>query len=458
MKKKKNIKNKNVSKDNEVFKDTKKKDIKIVVIIVFMLVVLLSTIIILSIKCRSNNSDVVENNSKQNNNEQHIMTIKKEIIVEVGSELPKISDYYNNYEKQENEEIEYYFEDEKINLEDMVITDEKGSFLKEVKEYKVIINGKDESILKVVDTTKPEVKIRELTITEGEKYDIKSFVLEYRDNSNLEDFDINYEDESNSSISKEGTYDIVINICDKYNNCVEETTKLIVNSKKGSTSSSNSNNTSKNDKNTNENSIKTYVKDVKEKVIINSENKYGTIINTYVTITYKVYSDGSKEEASRTKETKEIDFSKFNGTVSQMKVEAQSIYSSLANTRTTILNKTNEYRREVGASELVLDEKLSMVATIKAIEMAYSNKFDHTRPGGKQWITLHEEYMGSSLYEYFTYAENIALNNTNDLGACEQWRKSEGHYKNMINSSFKKIGIGKYTLNGTSYYVQEFGG
>ena len=492
-----------------------KKNIQLIVIITIIILVLVGTIIFGGAKLKSHNKsndDVDEYSSKQINVEDDKMTIKKEVIVEIGSEVPKISDYYNNYEKQETEEIEYYFGNEKISLEDMVITNENGTFLKEVKIYKVIINGKDETTLKVVDTTKPEVKLQELTITEGDTYDIKSFVLEYKDNSNSGDYSISYKDESNSALNKEGTYDIVINICDKYDNCVEETTKLIINNKKnnnssntssnssGSTSGNNSNNTSsnssnnssKNDKNNsgstgstgnsgssgnsgstgssgntgntgssgNTGSTKKLVKTVNEEVVLSKETKYGTTTTTTTTVTYNIYDDGSKEEVSRSGKTTVIDYKNFNGTVPQMKIEARSIYNSLASSRTTILNKTNEYRREVGAPNLTLDEDLSMIATIKAIEMAYSNVFAHERPDGREWISLHGEYWNYDFTRFASYGENIAFYYfAADELACEGWRESEGHYKNMINPTYTKLGVGKYTNSmGKVFFVQEFGG
>ncbi len=449
--------------------ENNKKRLIVGIVIFLLLVICLSVILKIIYHKEDLNTQEVEHN------EQKVNILKDELVLEVGSELPIVSEYYDNFQDDENKEVKYYLNDKEVTLDEL-------KHLKDVNEYKVIIDGTDETKLRVVDTTKPEVKLQELTITEGDKYDIKSFVLEYKDNSNIDEYVISYKDSEDSSLNKEGTYDIELTICDQYDNCIDEATKLIINktgsstntnkdnnsnsSNKDSSNKNNSNTTSSNNTTNNNTTNKTtsktpstttkkYVKDVTEKVVTKKETKYGTTITHYVNVTYKTYSDGSKVEKSRTKESLEINYKNFNGKFADMKKEAQNIYSSLNKTRTTILNETNKYRKEKNVSDLVLDKDLSMIATIKAIEMAYSNVFAHERPDGRIWYSLHDEY---GYKNYYTIAENIAYNYTTDLDACRQWRESSGHYANMINNSMTKIGIGKYTLNGKTYYVQEFAG
>ena len=171
--------------------------------------------------------------------------------------------------------------------------------------------------------------------------------------------------------------------------------------------------------------------------------------------TYNVYNDGSKKEVSRKNTTTKIDQSTFNGKVSTMKSEASSIYNSLSTTRNTVLNITNKYRKEVNASDLSLDPTLSLMATIRAMEMAYSGKFSHTRPDGREWSTLWEDYQGSKPAGV-SIGENLAYGFSSDETACQGWRESEGHYKNMISVAYNKLGVGKYTFNGKTYWVQLF--
>jgi uncharacterized protein YkwD len=87
------------------------------------------------------------------------------------------------------------------------------------------------------------------------------------------------------------------------------------------------------------------------------------------------------------------------------------------------------------------------------MEMAYSGKFSHTRPDGREWSTLWTDYSGS-IPGGVVIGENLAYNYSSDEAACEGWRNSQGHYENMINPIFTKIGIGKFTFNGKTYWVQ----
>ena len=140
-----------------------------------------------------------------------------------------------------------------------------------------------------------------------------------------------------------------------------------------------------------------------------------------------------------------------------MKPEANNLYNNLSSTRDTIVTETNKYRSEQGLTGLRVDKTLSILATVRAMEMAYGNKFSHTRPNGKSWDTFwNESGFNFSVPAGGTYGENLAYGYTSDLGACNGWRNSEGHYANMINPAYTKIGIGKYTLNGKTYWVQFF--
>ena len=139
-----------------------------------------------------------------------------------------------------------------------------------------------------------------------------------------------------------------------------------------------------------------------------------------------------------------------------MKPEAIKLYSATSTVSQTVLRLTNQYRSEVNVTSLTLDKDLSIMATIRAMELAYSGKFSHTRPNGSEWSTLWPEYHGGKVYGIM--GENLAFGYSSDEASCEGWRKSKGHYENMINSNFTKMGVGKYTFNGKTYWVQLFQG
>lgn len=182
--------------------------------------------------------------------------------------------------------------------------------------------------------------------------------------------------------------------------------------------------------------------------------KYGTIIKDNYEITYKVYNDGRKEEKSRKKKKTTIDSTNYNATTSDLKDEAISVKALSKGTYNEMLSYVNGYRSEVNASPLSIDDDLNLAATIRAIEMAYSKKFSHFRPDGNMCYSIAEDLN----LNVNSMGENIAYGQKTAAGVSEVWRNSDGHYGNMISTMFTRVGFGKYTLNGKTYWVQIFAG
>ncbi len=364
--------------------------------------------------------------------------IKENLTVEIGTKLPKISDYFTSINSFSQEvEIKYYSNDKEVSVSDITKNINGVMYLNNISTYKVVITEKEQEYstqLKVVDTTTPNVVLKDVTITEGENYNIKDFLVSYEDNSGNTSYTINYKDNSYSKLTSPGTYKIVITICDPSKNCTDKSANLIINKF----------------------TLKVVKTITQSKVIKAEEIKYGVKRVTSADVTYNVYNDGSKKEVSRSSATTKIDQSTFNGTTSSMKSEAISLYSSLQPSANTILEITNKYRKEVNKNPLTLDKNLSIIATIRAIEIAYSGKFSHTRPNGSEWHTIWGEYYDKPVN--VTRGENLAYGYSSDEGACTGWRGSEGHYANMIDPSFSKLGVGKFTFNGQTYWVQLFEG
>ena len=182
--------------------------------------------------------------------------------------------------------------------------------------------------------------------------------------------------------------------------------------------------------------------------------KYGTIIKDNYEITYKVYNDGRKEEKSRKKKKTTIDSTNYNATTSDLKDEAISVKALNKGTYNEMLSYVNGYRSEVNVSPLSIDDDLNLAATIRAIEMAYSKKFSHFRPDGNMCYSIAEDLN----LNVNSMGENIAYGQKTAACVSEVWRNSDGHYGNMINTMFARVGFGKYTLNGKTYWVQIFAG
>lgn len=372
--------------------------------------------------------------------------VKDSLQIEINSQVPKPTDYFEDSPK-ENLNINYYQNEKEVEVK----TDK-------VATYDVIISGNINyrSKLEIVDTTPPEVELKTITIYENNTYLANDFVSSYQDNSGDLSYTVYFINAEQANLTKAGTYEITLKVCDVNNVCTEKNTVLKINTKSKNDSKQEEQKPAKVESPTKtENKV---VDKITKNVTIKSKDiKYGVKEVTTAKITYNVYSDGTQKEIDRQDIRTKYDFSDFNGTINSMKPEANNLYNNLSSTRDTIVTETNKYRSEQGLTGLRVDKTLSILATVRAMEMAYGNKFSHTRPNGKSWDTFwNESGFNFSVPAGGTYGENLAYGYTSDLGACNGWRNSEGHYANMINPAYTKIGIGKYTLNGKTYWVQFF--
>lgn len=110
-----------------------------------------------------------------------------------------------------------------------------------------------------------------------------------------------------------------------------------------------------------------------------------------------------------------------------------------------------------GLGTLTYDYELEKVAMQRAAELVAL--YEHTRPNGLSCFTAYPD-----TYTNTYMGENIAIG-TSELdaaGAFELWREDEepysgqGHRRNMLNSSFKSVGIAHVYYRGCHYWVQEF--
>jgi uncharacterized protein YkwD len=109
----------------------------------------------------------------------------------------------------------------------------------------------------------------------------------------------------------------------------------------------------------------------------------------------------------------------------------------------------NEERAKAGLPALTLDTTLSANATVRAREIV--SKFDHTRPDGSSFST-------AITIPYRRSGENIAWGQKSPEAVMNAWMGSDGHRKNILGSSFTKLGVGVVEQNGRLYWVQLFVG
>lgn len=110
--------------------------------------------------------------------------------------------------------------------------------------------------------------------------------------------------------------------------------------------------------------------------------------------------------------------------------------------RARVLELVNEARAENGLGKLTTDEKLTKAAQERADELV--TLFGHTRPDGSKCFTILDEY-GLS---YRSAGENVASGYRTPEEVVEGWLNSPGHRKNILNSSFTKLGVGITPTSG----------
>ncbi len=182
----------------------------------------------------------------------------------------------------------------------------------------------------------------------------------------------------------------------------------------------------------------------KEKEVL--EDNFGSIL--YNEITYQIKNG----EKIKVKAEKVVDSTNYHATVADLKKIALDIVKNNEDIYKEIVDYTNNYRLEVGLDNLEMNYDLNILATIRAIEMAYTDLFSHTRIDGSNCTNLANNL---NIF-YKKMGENIAHGYNSGLLVTKGWRDSVNHYKNMINSDFKKIGIGLFKFNNNNYWVQIF--
>lgn len=117
-----------------------------------------------------------------------------------------------------------------------------------------------------------------------------------------------------------------------------------------------------------------------------------------------------------------------------------------------MLDLVNAERVKAGLSPLKANLKLTSVARLKAKDMIDKNYFSHTSPTYGSPFDMMKQF-GIS---YYTAGENLA-GAPNTSTAHTNLMNSSGHRANILNSSFKEVGIG--IVNGGPYgkmFVQMF--
>ncbi|MFC9294253.1 CAP domain-containing protein [Streptomyces sp. NPDC057011] len=116
-----------------------------------------------------------------------------------------------------------------------------------------------------------------------------------------------------------------------------------------------------------------------------------------------------------------------------------------------VLALVNQERAAAGCPALTVNAKLTKAAQDHSADMAAHNTMSHTGSDGSdpgQRITR-------AGYAWQTYGENVAYGYSTAAKVMEGWMNSPGHRANILNCSFKEIGIG--LAQPGQYWTQDFG-
>nr|WP_240351389.1 sigma-70 family RNA polymerase sigma factor [Streptomyces olivoreticuli] len=113
----------------------------------------------------------------------------------------------------------------------------------------------------------------------------------------------------------------------------------------------------------------------------------------------------------------------------------------------------NAERAKAGCSPVTENGTLDRAAQGQSDDMAARNFFDHTNPDGAG----PGERITAAGYHWSTYGENIAYGQQDPASVMDSWMHSDGHRRNILNCSFKEIGVGVNHAPGGPRWTQVFG-
>jgi uncharacterized protein YkwD len=118
-----------------------------------------------------------------------------------------------------------------------------------------------------------------------------------------------------------------------------------------------------------------------------------------------------------------------------------------------VVTLVNQERAKVGCQPLGVDDRLTAAARAHSADMAARNYFDHTTPEGVSFA----DRITRAGYRWSAAAENIAKGQRDAASVMDSWMNSPGHRTNILNCSYKQIGVGlAYDSGHTALWTQDF--
>ncbi|KAJ2998329.1 hypothetical protein HDV02_004643 [Globomyces sp. JEL0801] len=128
------------------------------------------------------------------------------------------------------------------------------------------------------------------------------------------------------------------------------------------------------------------------------------------------------------------------------------IYAQLTqNDMNLFLNLVNNLRASRGLPRACYNRKLIAAAQSHSNYQARARVMSHTGAGGSSV----GQRISAAGFRWNFVAENVAYGQSDARAAFEAWKKSPGHYKNMVNPNSVMIGFGRaVSSDRRSYWTQ----
>jgi len=124
--------------------------------------------------------------------------------------------------------------------------------------------------------------------------------------------------------------------------------------------------------------------------------------------------------------------------------------SAVSQFEAEVIRLVNDIRRENGLPPLTANWELSRVARYKSQDMVDNRYFAHSSPTYGSPAQMIRAFG----IPFRTAGENIAWGYATPKAVVDGWMNSSGHRANILNASYKQIGVG-YVAQG-SYWTQMF--
>lgn len=118
-----------------------------------------------------------------------------------------------------------------------------------------------------------------------------------------------------------------------------------------------------------------------------------------------------------------------------------------------VMDLVNQERRAVGCSALASSPALTRAAQLHAEDMVRRDYFSHVSPDGTEVM----ERARSAGFTGGAVAENIAEGQDSPRAVMRAWMRSSGHRANILNCSYRYIGVGVAGSGSDPTWVQNFG-